>query len=109
MNTHCTRTIAKDEVQLFLHTLVRLTSPADMNVCRALFSQELERLRSQVEGLESDLRAETQRREEAELHVEEKDAELAGALARLGEYERVICVLIGVACIYHIVANFWWC
>ena len=42
-----------------------------------------------MKGLESDLHAETRRREEAELYVEEKDAELAGALARLGEYERV--------------------
>ena len=40
-------------------------------------------------GLQSELGAESRRREEAELHVEEKDAELAGALARLGEYERV--------------------
>ena len=40
-------------------------------------------------GLQSELGTESRRREEAELHVEEKDAELAGALARLGEYERV--------------------
>lgn len=43
-----------------------------------------------MDGLQSELGAETRRREEAELHVEEKDAELAGALARLGEYERVM-------------------
>ena len=42
-----------------------------------------------MERLDAELRAETNRREEAELHVEEKDAELAGAFARLGEYERV--------------------
>ena len=47
-------------------------------------------MEGQLEGLRSELGAETRRREEAELHVEEKDAELAGALARLGEYERVM-------------------
>ena len=47
-------------------------------------------MQGQVDGLQSELGAETRRREEAELHVEEKDAELAGALARLGEYERVM-------------------
>ena len=46
-------------------------------------------MQGQVDGLQFELGAETWRREEAELHVEEKDAELAGALARLGEYERV--------------------
>ena len=46
-------------------------------------------MQGQADGLQSELGAETRRREEAELHVEEKDAELAGALARLGEYERV--------------------
>ena len=46
-------------------------------------------MQGQVGGLQSELGAESRRREEAELHVEEKDAELAGALARLGEYERV--------------------
>ena len=53
-------------------------------------SQELDQLRGQVEGLEKELQSETRRREEAEVYVEEKDAELAGALARLGEYERVM-------------------
>ena len=47
-------------------------------------------MQGQVGGLQSELGAETRRREEAELHMEEKDAELAGALTRLGEYERVM-------------------
>ena len=60
-----------------------------------------------MEGLQSELGTETRRREEAELHVEEKDAELAGALARLGEYERVMlhvhvytCSVLTCTCAY---------
>ena len=62
-------------------------------------TQELDRLRGQVEGLEKDLLAETRRREETELRVEEKDAELAGVLARLGECERVS---INIIVMYHV-------
>lgn len=61
-------------------------------------------MQGQVDGLQSELGAETRRREEAELHVEEKDAELAGALARLGEYERVRISIIHVhvlVCFVH--------
>lgn len=64
-------------------------------------------MQGQVEGLNSELRAETHRREEAELHVEEKDAELAGALARLGEYERVrVIVLCRLTCTVYIHVGF---
>lgn len=61
--------------------------------------QELDQSKGQVETLESELRAETRRREEAELHVEERDADLASAFARLGEYERV-CTLNKHECVF---------
>ena len=70
--------------------------PDEPAVCnlRYCLPQEVDQFQGQVDGLQSELVAETRRREEAVLHVEEKDAELAGALARLGEYERVtMCAL----------------